>query len=161
MDIVGVVTAPARLGLRLAGWGVRSAVGLLPFPGEGEPEARPAPPGPTVEEPPAPAETVVRPTPSPTPEPAAEPRHVDEGATVVAEFAEEGAEEGAGAEVDLSEPWDGYDRLYADDVIEQLSGASDETLAAVSLYERSNRARPSVIEAADEQLRRRTAPGRA
>jgi hypothetical protein len=159
MDIVGTITLPARLGLRVASWGVRTAAGLLPLPGADEQRAEEAEPrGPTAEQPPPPAETVVRPTPEPAPEP--EPAHVDEGATVVAEFAEEGAEDGAGAEIDLAEPWEGYDRLHADELVDHLSGASDETLAAVALYERSTRSRPSVIEAAEEQLRRRAPSGR-
>jgi hypothetical protein len=165
MDIVGTVTAPARLGFRVAAWGVRTATGLLPFGGDDEPTAA-EPVGPTVEEPPAPARTVARPTPPPrdpapppAPETAVELRHVDEGATVVAEFAEGGAEDGAGAEVELDEPWEGYDRLQADDLVKRLAGASSETLAAVALYERSSRDRPSVVAAAEEQLRRQTRPG--
>ena len=159
MDIVGTVTAPARLSIRVALWGVRSVGGLLPF-GYGD---EPAPPGPTVEEPPArpepAAETVARPTPAapppPEPEPP-EPAHVDEEATLVAEFAEGGAEDGAGAEVELAEPWEGYDRLHADDVIDRLVGATTEELAAVLLYERGNRNRPSVIEAGERRLRSAT-----
>ncbi|HEY4575746.1 MAG TPA: hypothetical protein VIJ26_17335, partial [Thermoanaerobaculia bacterium] len=86
MDIVGTITAPARLGFRIAIWGARTAVGLLPG-GHGD---EPAAAGPTAEEQPAPAETVARPAPAPPPEPEppqpepAEPAHVDEGATVVA-----------------------------------------------------------------------------
>jgi hypothetical protein len=83
---------------------------------------------------------------------------VDEGATVVAEYAEPGAEEGAGAEVELAEPWDGYDHLHADELIDRLTAVSSETLAAVALYERSNRNRPSVVDAAEDQLGRRSAP---
>ena len=154
-----MVTLPARLGIRVASWGVRTAVGLLPTGGdEGGPPSEWEGRGPTVEEPPAPAATVARPTPPPPPAAGpSEPRRVDEEATVVAEFAEEGAEEGAGAEVALAQPWEGYDQLQADELVEQISDASDETLAAVALYERSTRARPSVIGAAEEQLRRRAA----
>jgi hypothetical protein len=157
MDIVGTVTAPARLSVRFALWGVRTVGGLLPV-GNGD---EPAAPGPIVEEPPAPPETVARPTrpaPTPVPTPAAEPpepAHVDEGATVVAEFAEGGAEDGAGAEVKLAEPWEGYDRLHADDLADHLTGANSETLAAVLLYERSTRDRSSVVDAAEQQLRAR------
>jgi hypothetical protein len=87
-----------------------------------------------------------------------EPAHVDEGATVVAEFAEDGAEDGAGAEVELAEPWEGYDRLHADELVERIRAASREELAAILLYERANRDRASVLEAADKQLRVLNAP---
>ena len=155
MDIVGTITAPARLSVRIALWGARTVGGLLPV-GNGD---DPAPTGPTAEEPPAPPETVARPAPvapvaEPAP-PAPAPAHVDEGATVVAEFAEGGAEDGAGAEVELGEPWDGYDRLHADELVDSLIGASSEKLAAVLLYERSTRDRSSVVDAAEQQLRGR------
>src|SRR4051812_8933970 len=162
MDIVGTVTLPARLSFRIARWGARTVAGALPLGGDGD---EPSPPGPTVEEPPEPppAATVARPTAAPPPppaEPPPAPAHVDEGATVVAEFAEDGAEDGAGAEIELAEPWEGYDRLHADELVDQLTGAGSETLAAVLLYERSTRDRASVVDAADEQLRRQNAPGR-
>jgi two-component system sensor histidine kinase and response regulator WspE len=163
MDIVGTVTAPARISVRFALWGARTVGGLLPVGNGGEPAA----PGPIVEEPPAPPETVARPAP-PAPAPAPtrapeppEPAHVDEGATVVAEFAEGGAEDGAGAQVELAEPWEGYDRLHADELVDRLTGASSETLAAVLLYERSTRDRSSVVDASEQQLRRQTPPGPA
>lgn len=160
MDIVGTVTAPARLGIRIAGWGIRTVGDLLPVGGGDEPaEARPEPREAPAR--PAPVRTTGAPEPRtaepPVPEPPP-PTHVDEGATVVAEFAESGAEEGAGAEVELAEPWDGYDRLHADELVDRLSAASSETLAAVALYERANRNRASVVEAAEEQLGRRSAP---
>ncbi len=155
MDIVGTVTAPARISLRIAAWGARTVGGLLPIGSEEEP---PPPP-----EPRAPAETVTRPAPDPVPQPTAqspeppEPAHVDEGATVVAEFAEGGAEDGAGAEVELAEPWEGYDRLHADELLDRLTDASSELLAAVLLYERSARDRTTVVEAAETRLRARSA----
>src|SRR3954454_21014471 len=167
MDIVGTVTLPARLSFRIARWGARTVAGALPLGADGD---EPSPPGPTVEErpDPPPAATVARPTaapapapPPPQPPPAPAPAHVDEGATVVAEFAEDGAEDGAGAEIELAEPWDGYERLHADEIVDRLGGAGSEELAAVLLYERSTRDRASVVEAAEEQLRLRNAPGRA
>src|SRR5829696_8116007 len=149
MDIVGTVTAPARLGLRIAEFGIRTGLhlarGVLP----GGEEAEPAPAGPTVEEPPRPR-PAERPGPRPAEpsraavpedEPPPQPRHVDEGATVVAEVAEEGAEEGAGPEVGLAEPWEGYDRQTAEEILVRLLEASTEMIAAVALYERSTRAR--------------------
>jgi len=181
MDIVGTVTLPARLGIRVTLWGVRTVSGFLPVRGQDGDEA--TPPGPVEEAPqPAPAETVARPAAPepPRPEPEAEepelagpepadsepvepdpvePAHVDEGSTLVAEFAEDGAEDGVGAEIELSEPWEGYDRLHADELVDRLGAASSEELAAVVLYEHSNRKRASVIGAAERQLRARSAPG--
>ena len=41
------------------------------------------------------------------------PDHVDEEVVLVAEVAEEGAEDGAGPELHIDEPWEGYDRMAA------------------------------------------------
>src|SRR3954447_14657295 len=153
MDFVGTLSAVARVPLRIAAGGIRAGAhaveGLLPRDRDGEPPAA----GSTVHKPPrpAPAEPVETVPP--------EPAHVDEGAGLVAEFAERGAEEGAGAEVEMAEPWEGYDRMQAEDVIVRLDGSSIETLAAVTLYERGRDGRTSVLEEAELLLRRRTAPG--
>jgi hypothetical protein len=153
MDLVGTLSAVVRVPLRIAGHGVRAGgraiEGLLPGDRDGEPPAA----GPTVERPPRPVTTEHVETSPP------EPAHVDEGAGVVAEFAERGAEEGAGAQVELAEPWEGYDRMQADDVIARLDESSIETLAAVALYERGRDGRTSVLEEAERLLRRRSAPG--
>jgi hypothetical protein len=177
MDLVATLTAPARLGIRVGREAVSltvrgiAAAGAL-VKGGGRPaeperprEARrePAPAGPTVEPAPRPATPPpVAPGEQPTDDDTGpEPRHVDEQATVVAEFAEAGAEEGAGAQVGLAEPWDGYDGMHVDELLPRLSDATSETLAAVVLYERSRRGRASVVEEAELQLRRRSAPGPA
>jgi hypothetical protein len=173
MDPVGVIIAPVRIGVRvgrdavtLAVRGVGAVAGVL----RGDPEhvqraapreADAAPPGPTVEPPRPPATPPPPPTSEAPPEPeaeAAEPAHVDEGATLVGEFAEPGAEDGAGAELELSEPWEGYDEMQVDELLPRLGDASSETLAAVVLYERSTRDRAAVVDEAELQLRRRNAP---
>ena len=82
------------------------------------------------------------------------PAHVSEEPTLVAEVAEAGAEDGAGAEVHVEEPWENYNLLGADDVIDQITGASTAVLAAVELYEQSHRRRRTVLEAVERQLRR-------
>jgi hypothetical protein len=171
MDVVGVITGPARMGIRLGREGITLVVrgagavgGLLsgePSRAESERPPEPAPSGPTVESPPRPA---APPPPAPRePPPDAEtepePEHVDEQATLVAEFAEPGAEDGAGAELELSEPWEGYDGMHVDEVLPRLGDASTEALAAVVLYERTARDRAAVIEEAERQLRGRSAPG--
>ena len=168
MDIVETLATPVRVTLRIAretagltGRGLvgaaRAAEDLLPFGGTSEEEPEPRPSGPTAERP-SPVRPV-EPRP-PTRERPPEPVHVDEEATLVGEFAERGAEEGAGAELDLAEPWEGYDGLSVEQVLARLDQASPETLAAVTLYEGANRGRGSVVEQADLLLRRRTAPGR-
>jgi hypothetical protein len=67
---------------------------------------------------------------------------------------EPGAEDGAGAEVHVAEPWDGYREMAADDVIDRITGASSATLAAVELFELSHRNRKTVITAVRRELAR-------
>lgn len=109
-------------------------------------ELRPAqpvrPPLPT--EPPAPTAPAIE---------AAEPVHVSEEPVLVEEFAEPGAEEGAGAEVHVNPPWDGYEGMSAKQVITRLATADPAEIAAVQLYEGSNRRRRTVMNAVERQLR--------
>lgn len=119
------------------------------------PEVRPDPaPAASAEAPaipevsPAPAESVLESEPLP------EPAHVSEEPTLVEEVAEPGAEDGAGAEVRVAEPWDGYREMAADDVIDRISGASSATLAAVELFELSHRSRKTVLTAVRRELAR-------
>jgi hypothetical protein len=84
---------------------------------------------------------------------APEPSHVSEEATLVREEAEPGAEDGAGAAVTVREPWEGYARMSAREVIARLADATPAELAAVSLYETGNRSRQTVLEAVQRQLR--------
>jgi hypothetical protein len=119
---------------------------------------------PDFEPPPPPAEpsTPAEPSPPAAPPPPAAPRaaaragsaHLDDEDVVVEEVAEAGAEQGAGAQIHVAEPWDGYDQLKAADVVDQLDGRDQAELAAVELYELSHRQRKTVIEAAKQQLRR-------
>jgi diacylglycerol O-acyltransferase / wax synthase len=119
-------------------------------PEVGASAAEPAPePAPAPEFAPSP-----EPVPSPEPEPEPEP---DE---VVAETADPGAEEGAGPQVHVSEPWPGYDGMRAPDLIAQLDAASEEALGVVRLYEASHRRRRDVLEAAERALRRRAPSAR-
>lgn len=103
------------------------------------------------------------PPPAPTDEPApalhAEPIHVSAEPTVVEEFAEPGAEDGAGAEVTVDEPWAGYARMNAGEVISRLADATPAELAAVQLYESAHKQRETVIAAAAQALRAKS--GRA
>jgi hypothetical protein len=128
----------AETGLSVAASAVRVARELLEEPDEEPPEPEPARREGANGRPPAPVP---------------EPEHVDEGLVVVAEVAEEGAEEGAGAEVHADEPWDGYRAMTAADIRARLADADAAVAAAVKLYEGMHKDRTSVIEAADRRLR--------
>jgi hypothetical protein len=82
----------------------------------------------------------------------AEPANVSEEPELVAESAERGAEEGAGAEVAIDEPWPGYDEMQAADIQDRLVTETAETAAAVSLYEASRKGRADVLEAASRSM---------
>jgi hypothetical protein len=95
---------------------------------------------------------------APPPEPAtlaSEPIHVSEEPELVEEFAEPGAEEGAGAEVRVAEPWSGYHGMTAKQVIARVADATLAELAAVQLYESANRHRATVLSAVDREFRNR------
>jgi hypothetical protein len=81
------------------------------------------------------------------------PDHVDEEVVLVAETAEEGAEDGAGAELRIDPPWDGYDKMTAADVRDRLAGASAAQAATVELYEAANKNRRTVLDAASRALK--------
>jgi hypothetical protein len=95
----------------------------------------------------------------PPTEPPRREEHVDEGTVVVSETAEPGAEEGAGAELDVQEPWEGYDRMTGEQIIAALGQTSREALAAVELYEATTMNRRSILEAAEQRLKELTPPG--
>jgi hypothetical protein len=151
-DVLDIGLRSVELGLQAA----LGAVGLLrtgaeavlggPQPevpqtsDEERPPARPSPP-------PRPPRVAERPPPEPP-----EPDHVDEGVTPVAEFAEPGAEDGAGAEIDVDEPWDGYDAMRAPEIQRALAEASPAALGAVRLYESMHKGRRSVLDAVDRRL---------
>jgi hypothetical protein len=81
------------------------------------------------------------------------PDHVDEETVLVAESAEAGAEDGAGAELTIEAPWDGYDQMTAADIRDRLSAATAVEAAAVELYETAGKNRRTVIDAAARALR--------
>jgi hypothetical protein len=82
------------------------------------------------------------------------PDHVDEEVVLVAETAEDGAEHGAGPELHVEAPWDGYDKMTAADISDRLAAASPTEAAAVELYETAGKNRRSVLDAAGRALRR-------
>ena len=81
------------------------------------------------------------------------PDHVDEEPVLVAEVAEEGAEDGAGPELNVEAPWEGYDQMTAADIRDRLTAASPAEAAAVELYESAGKSRRSVLDAAGRALR--------
>jgi hypothetical protein len=50
------------------------------------------------------------------------------------------------------EPWQGYDGLTAEDVVERLRGADEATAGSVRTYEGAHQRRVSVLEAAQQRL---------
>jgi hypothetical protein len=77
-----------------------------------------------------------------------EPAHVSEEPVLVAEVAEAGAEDGAGAELRIDEPWEGYSTMSASQIRSRLRRADAATVAAVSLYEAAHKGRSTVLRAA-------------
>ncbi len=102
-------------------------------------------------EPPA-SGVVTSPEPGDTPF-AQEPPHVSEEPTLVEAFSEPGAEDGAGAEIHVEEPWDGYGQMNAKKVINRVNTATPAVLTAVQLYESTHRRRQTVLNAVDRELR--------
>jgi len=117
-----------------------------------EPGSAAAAPATVAVEPVAPSAEAAPPEPVAPPPAAEEPTHVSEEPELVAETAETGAEDGAGAEVDVNEPWPGYDEMTAPDIEERLQVEGPEAAAAVSLYEASHKGRASILETASRTM---------
>jgi hypothetical protein len=79
------------------------------------------------------------------------PVHIDTEPELVAEFAESGAEEGAGAELHVDEPWEGYRRMRVAAIRDRVAVAGAEELAVVQLYEVTHRRRRSVLDAVERR----------
>ena len=122
-----------------------------------DPPAAPPPPASAPEPPPAPT-LAPEPPPAPEPAPAPEPSHVSTEPVLVEESAEPGAEDGAGAQIRIGEPWPGYRGLKARDVVARLPFATREELAAVELFERAGANRKSVVVAAERALKKASPP---
>jgi hypothetical protein len=148
--LFALVRIPVKLTLDVAGRAA-SAVGLGGDRGA-EPQYAPPPPPPA---PPAPAARPRRQSNGGAPPVAAEPAHVSEEPELVAEVADRGAEEGAGAEVHVDEPWEGYDRMTAAAIKGRLRTEDTAVAAAVRLYEASHKGRSSVLEEAGRRTNAR------
>jgi hypothetical protein len=142
--LYALVRLPVKLTLEIAGRAV-SAVGLG---GDGDAEPQYAPP-------PAP---VARPRPRTNggaPPVAPEPVHVSEEPELVAEVADRGAEEGAGPEIHIDEPWEGYDRMTAAAIKGRLRMEGAAVAGTVRLYEAAHKGRSSVLEEAGRRTNAR------
>jgi hypothetical protein len=165
--VLSLAREPVRLTLRAWELGLSSAasvarIGLeLLDPRRSDPVPEPyrpppaapvrgngAPPGPVAVAPSAPADS-----PPAVPDELV-PDHVDEEVVLVAEVAEEGAEDGAGPELHVDPPWDGYDDMTAPQITDRLTAGDPVLAAAVDLYETTHKSRRTVIEAAERALRR-------
>ena len=160
-DPLSLARLPLQLGLRAGGVALQVGVGIVrraaSLVGGGEASV-------TVEQPPAPSPPPARvPISSRATKPqrgrkraAAPPPpsedHVSEEPVQVASFAEPGAEETPGPQIEIAEPWDEYDRMKAREVQHELASAGREVAAAVVLYEAAKRGRRTVVAAAERRL---------
>jgi hypothetical protein len=155
--VPGLLIAPLRLVLRVTEIAAHETRGVLRLaselveaasPSGAQPSAAEAPmPGPPSNGSASSRARAAEPPPAPP-----RPEPVSEEPVLAAEFAEPGAEEGAGAEVYVDEPWEGYERMTADEVCSELAGATPEALAAVRLYEQLHRDRRSVLDFVERRL---------
>ena len=80
------------------------------------------------------------------PAPAPAPAHVSEEAEQVASF---GPSDDPGSMIEVQAPWARYDEHSAAEVIKRVRSGDEATRAVVLLYERTHKARKSVIAAAE------------
>jgi hypothetical protein len=99
------------------------------------------------------------PAPVAAPPPPPTEGHVSEEPVEVAEFADPGAEDGPGPELEIEEPWDGYARQDARTIVKLLSTVGREAAATVELYEGTHRKRRTVLDAAGRRLTALSPPG--
>jgi hypothetical protein len=93
------------------------------------------------------AETVVMERPV-FPEP---PVEVEE--ELVEQVAERGAETAPGPEIAIDEPWEGYGRMKVAEIRARLASDTPATAGMVEIYERANKGRKQVIDAAEKAQR--------
>ncbi len=157
-----LITLPIRVGVRAATLALRGGEELaaralalastLAGGSEREPEpVAPAPPSAPVADAGAPLPDRGPPLDLDAP-PLSVPAHVSEDPALAAELAEPGAEDGAGAEVRLAEPWPGYREFGARDIVERMAVSDAAELAAIQLFESAHRRRPTVLSAVHRAL---------
>jgi hypothetical protein len=149
MRLFALPLSLARLPLKVAGTAISLVESLVrPTPTAPAPTTPPPEPRFVRADPPRRRAPAVANGVAPPAAPRQEPAHVSEEPVVVAETAERGAEEGAGAEVHVDEPWPGYRDMTAAQIRQRLRAASPAEAAAVSLYEAGGKGRSSVLEEA-------------
>ena len=157
-DPAALITLPLRLAVGALRLGFSLLRGLVEDERE-QPAPRPEPvstPARRNRPSPRPAsEPPSRPAPPPP-----EPTHVSEEPTLVVASADAGAADGPGPQLTVGEPWDGYARMRANEVIGRIEGANREELAVVELYETTHRRRKTVLAAAERRLKVLSPPGR-
>jgi hypothetical protein len=94
-----------------------------------------------------PAETVVMERPV-FPEP-----HLEVEEELVEQVAERGGETAPGPEIEIAEPWEGYSRMKVAEIRSRLASEPPATAGMVEIYERANKARKQVIDAAEKGQR--------
>jgi hypothetical protein len=155
MDPLAPIKLGFRIGIGVLRWELRVLEHMLGLDQHEPPEAESVrvhvepDPEPVPEPPPPPLHPVEDIT-AREPEPE-EPIHVDTEPELVAEFAEPGAEDGAGPEIRVEEPWDGYAKMAASDVRDRVLVAGPEELAVVQLYETMHRKRRTVLDAVERR----------
>ena len=63
------------------------------------------------------------------------------------------AVDGGGAEVHVGEPWPRYRLMTAPEIVDRLAASDEAEIAVVRMYERAHRARRTVLDATDRELR--------
>lgn len=139
--LAGAAAGAARSTLQLAEAAAEAAIGRVCDRGHGDGERAPAPAAPPA--PPA-ADLSEPPPPTAVPEPTR-----GQAARIRAERrAAEQTEDGPGARIRVDEPWPGYSKMNAPEIVDRLRSADAAVKAVVALYERRHRKRKTVIEAA-------------
>jgi hypothetical protein len=108
-----------------------------------------APPPAATTQVPAPPPAPARPAPEPGPPVPDEPSPAEVGRLRMEQREEESGPGSVGAEVHVDEPWEGYARMTASQVVGRLTGADAATKAVVRLYESSHRNRKTVLRATE------------
>ena len=85
-------------------------------------------------------------------------KSIDDEPELIEELAEPGAEDGAGAEVEVDEPWEGYGEMNAKSVIARIREAGAVEVALVELYERAHKRRKTVLDAAGRRHKEISGP---
>jgi hypothetical protein len=157
-DLLTLPLRAAGLTIRTTRWAVGQLLErLLPGEDEAPVAARPSAPPPPQDDPPRPASKRRAPAKKPSVKQArrAARHEPTRGQAAAIREAEREAEQnaggpGPGATIEVAEPWDGYETMTEDEVLERLVGADPALRAIVRLYESTHGERRQVIIATEE-----------